>query len=889
MPGGRTRRAPRKVIERSRSPELPIRNVPTTPPAWSALLPVLLACCASVGVARPSVGDAGRGDAADNAAIGEAGLPSGDGGQGAYAIADAVAARDDASRNDASTESTEGGPPPPSSLGQLDTLVFGDVASESTHALKTAFSSVQAAVAPIPSEPSTGPASDLQPGAFGLGVRRLLPRAPNPDYYGGAATFTMRVDPVKQNYFTVKTWGSDASTSWLVLNVNGFEVGWRHQYLATDEMIFMSSSGWLPNRFVYRTERLPLSLTQGRSTVTVTLRSLGTIFYYAPPVYDLAQHRMSAPTAGLYQAYTHLGGYLDVSGEKQGAAPQAMPAPAPSPTAEAAWLAAWRAKVDSLVSAKLALAPGALISDDLQFLAEAYAVSGSAAYKNPAVVTQVLAAIDAMATEYAAAPSTYFASSFNFNAGWGGYFGPVGEAIRLLWPDLQGAMAATVAYGGSLGVVTRQTAWSAALRASIDFGRANRKTITNQQMDAAWRTYMANRALLLVDPARALYEAEARRYLYEAAGIDPWSGDDLPGGGPTPVRGTAPFGPNWFTVTSRGTSKEDCLVGSDYGERGGQVFSWALQTGDARLTAQALKLLRARAPLRNPGLDASGHVTSFGAEHVGCRNFQEVDSHVVYLGRGWVEDVLVASRGVSVVGADLVGYVQQQFNEGQLQTTLSTSASDWSGWAGWWDVAHLPEYYAAFRAQPPAGVVLPMTAGQPDFAWFDAENMAVAAKQGEERFWAVLNWRGADSINRLARVYLQSPTTAWLGEVSEDDVQFTPAGQSVVKTGAVEGFPAFVPPDKPVNANIGVSYPAALRPDLTRVPPTNRDAGRGTAYTLRFGHWLVAINAHPTNGYLVPLPSDFAQAVDLVSLRTLAAPVTLSPKNAAVFRLPGLP
>ncbi len=299
-------------------------------------------------------------------------------------------------------------------------------------------------------------------------------------------------------------------------------------------------------------------------------------------------------------------------------------------------------------------------------------------------------------------------------------------------------------------------------------------------------------------------------------------------------------------------------------------------------------MLRARAALRNPGIDARGQAIFYGAEHTGCRNFQEVDGHVVYLGRGWVDDVVVASQGAAAVGADLLGYVQQQLDDGQLQATLSTSSSNWVGWFGWSGGVFLPDAYAAFRSQAPTGVTLPMGPGRPNFAWADEENMAVAAKYGEERFWAALNWRGADSINGLARVYLQTPTMGRLAEVTEDDVQFNPEGTWVTKTGSVEGFPAFAPPDKPINANMGVRYPVALRPDLSRAPPTNRDAGRATAYTLRFGPWLVAINASTSKDYTIALPTGFVSAVDLISEKTLVAPVTLGPKTSAVLHLDGL-
>jgi len=770
---------------------------------------------------------------------------------------------------------------------ELDNVVFGDAASEATHTLQAAFFPVQAQVAPLPSEPSSGPPSDVVEGALGQSARRLLPRTPDGDYYGGEISFTLAVAPEGQNYFTAKLWGDDQSTSWLLLNVDGFEIGARHAYGdgSGNEMLFGSSFGWLPKRFLYRTERIPVHLTQGKTSVRVTLRSLGTLQYYAGGNYDHAQSRMSAPTVGVYQAYSHQGAFFEPGSEAQGTAPSFTAGSAPTAAEEAAMLDSWRAKVNARIDNRLAAAPGALNSDDVQFLAEAYGVSWTKAYQQAKVVDQLRASIDAMVTAYSADPVGYLAQSYAANAGWGGYFGPIGEAIHLTWPALSDGLIETVTYGGTLGSSTRRAAWANALRASVDFGRTDRKSVTNQQMDAAWRVYAANRGLLLVDSTSALNEAEAKRYLYEAVGLQPFVGNDQAGDGATPVRGNSPYGPDWYTVTSRGTTKDgtaqnDCLVGGDYGERGPQLFDWYRRTQDPKLLPQAVKMLSARAALRHFVGDANGKRVAFAIEHIGCRNFQEVDTHLVYLGRGGAPDVAVAAAGAAVVGADVVGYLQQQLDDGQLLRTLQSIASNY--WSG---AAYLPDDYQAFRAAPATGVVLPMTPGQPDFAWTDEENMAIAAQHGDERFWAVLNWRGAGYINGLSRVYLETPSTSWLAEVTNTDVQFKPSGKQATANGNVEGFADWTPPDHPKNAEGGVSYPIALRPDLSQAPATNRDGGRGTAYTLRFGNWLVAINAHPSEPYDLVAPAGFMGGVDLVSGKTLTPPVTLAPKSAAVFRM----
>lgn len=769
----------------------------------------------------------------------------------------------------ASTPSTSDAPAAVAVASQtLDTLVFGNDSAEDAHKLNTGFPAPQATVPPIPSSSSGASASDTVTGEFGLTARRLLPRAPNPDYYGGEMSFTMTVSPEKLNYFTLKTWGSDRSAPWLVLNVNGKEVGWRHG--GYDEIIFQQTTGWFPGGFAYRTMRLPYHLTRGKSVVTITLRSLGEKAYYAPDTYNDRQKRMDAPTVPLYAAYTHTGAQLDISAETQGMASAG--------TARAAengdsLIANWKNRVNSKINRGLAASTTSLTPFNLQLLAQSYTVDWSTGYKNPAVLTQVRDGLDAMTRAYAAAPSTYLGSQGN--GSWGGYLGEAGEAARLLKTQLAIDLDAVVDYGGSIGSTTRRAAWATALRAAVDSGRMSRQSVTNQAFWGAWRIYIANRALLELQPSMALKDMEARRYLYEAAGVSPWLGNDQAGGGDTPVRGTAPMGPNWFMVTSDGTSKEDCLVGGDYGELGGIVMRWAVDASDEKLKAQAIKMLRARAALHYPAPDTRGERGFVVAEAIGCRNNQEMNSHVAYLGRADVEDLLVASLGPDVVGRDLVGYVQQAVADGNFFSRLGPDDSYAS--------IRVPEYYARFKALAPTNVKLPMSDGEPDFAWVDRENMAVAAKAGNERFWAVLNWHNAQGLNRIARVFATTPENAFTGEVGIDDIQYTPAGRTYVAGSQVDAFNP--PPDNPTNANNTQSYAVAMRADLTSEPSANRDAGRGDAYTLRYGRWLIGINAHPTRSYTVRTPVGFTSAIDLASGRSYKGVVTIGPRSYVVFHL----
>lgn len=764
-----------------------------------------------------------------------------------------------------------GGSPAPVAVAAqtLDALTLGSSASEAAHSLTTSFGAPQATVAPLPSNPSSGAASDTVSGQFGLTARRLLPRTPNADYYGGQMSFRMAVHRDKLNYFTIKTWGSDKSPPWLVLAVEGLEVGWRHG--GNDELIFQQNNGWYPGGFAYRTMRLPYHLTRGKTSVSITLRSLGPKWYYASNTYEARQSRMDAPSIPLYAAYTHTGAQVHVDEEQQGTAEAGRARAAEIPDS---FLTGWKGRVNNKVNSALGTAAGSLTPMKLQLLAQSYGVNWSAGYQNSAVLSQVREGMDALVGAYAAAPDGYIASQGNDS--WGGFFGEAGEAIRLLKNPLAADLNATVDYGGSIGSTTRRAAWATALRAGVDHGRMNRQSVTNQAFWNAWRVYIGNRALREIQPGMALKESEARRYLYEASGVSPWLGNDQPGGGDTPVRGTAPLGPNWYMVTSDGTSKEDCLVGGDYGEVGGIVMRWAVETGDAQLKAQAVKMLRARAALHYPGPNVHGERSFVVADAIGCRNTQEMHEHVAYLGRAEVEDLLVASLGPDEAGRDLVGYAQQAMADGNLLSRMGPDDSYAS--------IHVPEYLERFRALPATGKKLPMSDGEPDFAWADRENMAIAAKAGNERFWAVLFWKNAQGLNRLARVFVTTPQMAFTAEVGVEDIQYTSAGRTIVAGSAVDQFNP--PPDNPTNANHTLVYPVAMRADLVSEPSGNRDAGRADAYTLRYGRWLVGLNAHPTRSYQMKTPVGFTSGTDLASGKTYSGTVTIGPRSYVVFHLP---
>ena len=126
----------------------------------------------------------------------------------------------------------------------MDELVFGNTSSETAHALI---------------ENST----KVIEGGLSESARILLP-IKTERVEGGNVSFKMKVDPDKQNYFTVRFWGSDAGDkNLLILFIDSMQIGYRH--LGDYDMLYLAN-GEAPfiGRFHYTTMPLTLKYTKGK-------------------------------------------------------------------------------------------------------------------------------------------------------------------------------------------------------------------------------------------------------------------------------------------------------------------------------------------------------------------------------------------------------------------------------------------------------------------------------------------------------------------------------------------------------------------------------------------------------------------------------------------------
>ena len=159
----------------------------------------------------------------------------------------------------------------------IDQVVFGDGFSESAHGVSVV-------------------ASPVEPGAMGQGSRRIGS--------GGAITFTLACDPARQNYLTVKLWGGDTvgGTQYLYLynpvsRIGANQSDWPEVAIWTNQSPF-------PGRFVYSTYLIPLTLTAGKTEVTL---------------------KLADAQLAIYRVYSHLDSFWEPVDEVQGVKPGLAP------------------------------------------------------------------------------------------------------------------------------------------------------------------------------------------------------------------------------------------------------------------------------------------------------------------------------------------------------------------------------------------------------------------------------------------------------------------------------------------------------------------------------------------------------------------------------------
>ncbi|MGC3990869.1 MAG: hypothetical protein QM796_14565 [Chthoniobacteraceae bacterium] len=713
-----------------------------------------------------------------------------------------------------------------------DEVTFGDVSSEQKHELKAEL-------------------SEVFQGGLEQPARKLLPGGAHP-WEGGTLEWTMKVDPKVQNYVTVKLWGSDhgVDSGRLMLFVNGLQLGYRIES-DYDVLNQCDEEPLAPGRFVYVTLPLPPKLTDGKTSLDLKIVSLGSMWYYGA-TFEKEQRNLTEPTRGIYRAYTHTAPrFAPDASEKQGETPTASPQPASGDEVISNTAEIVKVRLTKLLEVKTSRHDRKARNAEVLLLGEAYKTRWTPAFHNPQAIEQIIRDGDAMADD-SARDANYA------GADWSGA-GPLGQAIMQTWPDIGNEMEAKIKAGDT--ELPRGRAWADALQKSVDYWRSHRRSYTNQSMIVDANIYTANRALQLIDASRAIPEARALHFLYQATGIEPWLGSDLPGGG-----SEKPYGDHYYLVTRKGLSRELGYVGT-YGET---ILSFtrdmAVLTGDEKLREQLRKLQEARWYFRYPGFDASGNRCMKLVSEIDNRTAHYPLSGSAYNAPGIREAWWMETAALLPDDPKIVGVAQQSVEDGQYFAYVASRLKD----PDTLGMMRNADEWAAVAKLPPSQFRLPATPGQPDFVFADEENGVLALKHAETCLFINLYYRAEHAVNRVARVFELTPSITRLATV-RPEVEVIESGKTYERPDWIDrlrekGNP---PPGEEIHqAWAGDTMPVSKRPDDAKSPAYGDWGpflGKAAFYSLCYGDYLIGMNTTEDHSYTLHIPPSSHPGVELIS------------------------
>lgn len=441
-----------------------------------------------------------------------------------------------------------------------DFVDFGHEQSEAEHAFSSEASIVIAddMDVEIPAIP-TG-ADTILIGHPGEPGRIALPLQPGATRLADLR-FTMKVDPLQQNYLTVKFWGEDSSAYKTLVLVNGEQAAYRT--VGDYEPINVGTRGGLPGRFFHSTAALPLASTTGQQIVEITLRTYA--LSYRTLAGETGFEKATNISRRFFSAGTHTVPALPPSTLLASPHPAAGKAPHPSclmpqrapleqETAMVHGFRRWQKNHFNALEARTDRGEPLTISrydDDLRFYAETLLLEWSPAttkeHKRQGL-RRIFATIDHYTREYYG--NVLLLGAGGHQSDWGGYYAALGEALYIVEnliadQDVYGSeefesflaepfstgttegRTSLADTGWDGGPLTRKVAWERVLKANFDFARSRLSYIYNQVMytyEGAWKAHEGLRVI-----GSTFYQGRERshRIVREFLGTAPFLGEEV--------------------------------------------------------------------------------------------------------------------------------------------------------------------------------------------------------------------------------------------------------------------------------------------------------------------------------------------------------------------------
>lgn len=387
---------------------------------------------------------------------------------------------------------------------------------------------------------------------FGPAGRRALPLDP-PSARLEDVTVRLAVDPVRQNWVHLILDGDDGSPYKTMLLVDGEQASYRDT--GDPEPIDMGSQAPVPGGILISTALLPLTHTQSRESVEITLRTYRHSYRTAAEV--TGTEVADRPSRRYLAIETHTAAIpkpLPEAPARTDIAPMHLPSDDVRSLTERRSLSLLEEQKAERQRIADAATAGRLPSieryrDELRFLLET--IEGPLANAGPSprdLLQLLIATIDAHACAWS--QDVTLIATGGHQSDWGGYHSALGEALYLAEPFLrddslfgsdafevlldepflleQGNGPDALSVDDSLGTSpTRRDVWELLLAANFDFARSRLSYIFNQVLytyEGAWK---AHEGLRVIGSPRYEGVERSHRIVREAWGIAPFLGEEV--------------------------------------------------------------------------------------------------------------------------------------------------------------------------------------------------------------------------------------------------------------------------------------------------------------------------------------------------------------------------
>lgn len=765
-------------------------------------------------------------------------------------------------------------------------------------------------------------------GFGGMTGRRALRWDENPwavpynGIYGGEFTVVVRVDPDRQNYVTFYTYGGDGVTEGerYRLQVDNYDL---HDY-SREAVSFSTEKA--PGAFSLSTHAIPRRLTTGKNAVTLRVRSIGRYYGYATPGNFTGYQRvLKGDMPPIYAICSSTNPMPEINLPVEGSISSYKTVPAGSNTYT---LEGLKTAISNKLSGTI---KGQVEGDDfkpaygnnnfniVEAMGTAYqkGVYGTTAAQ---LAAKVRVAIDSMVlasnlikqgVDITRSAIGNTATAQKADAGWGGLFGLQGYGMYQVWRAGQITnfyLDKEVDLGS--GVKSRREQWIAAFRESFDVGSTtNRRSITNQVMEAAASFYGAALALYALDK-ETYYNAPRMgvEYLRQAVGLDYWTGKpknakfdgsitDDEGyptyelGDPANLNSSENFwGKHFHVMTAKGNGREaGWTCPSCYGQMAPRITSLYLMTlhdpfigtvaggdGDKEILKMAVTNAKSQAHFAYPWVGADGNKKIISEGSICWRNRYEV-------GKTYYNNLIVAAISDD---EELMGHVWQSYIDGNMPLEGSLSDRLFPYYSNsYWLPEAIDELIAFGKNHGSDYAKMPGTPGEPDYVFGDEQVGVVAIKHGDNHLF--VNFYSENTLSAPGRAHLITPTMVRSIGFVPDVMRYTPSGKTTTIAEVYwNGNHKITYPDHLVMADAGSTYDE---------PAYDADGNYQHMRTLcnyyqqLLGNYLVAQNCSDSDTHtldLTALPAG-QKAIDIATGEeiTLTDKATMQPRTTVAYYL----